>query len=110
MKSLTAPELRKRLTDGQEIALIDVREEGAFSREHLFLAACIPLSHLEFRAPRMVPRRTVPVVVTDHGPSDKGLAERAAVRLAEMGYSDVSVLVGGTAGWRAEGGTGVDFR
>lgn len=103
MKSLTAPELRARLTDGREIALIDVREEGAFSREHLFLAACIPLSHLEFRAPRMVPRRTVPVVVTDHGPSDKGLAERGAVRLAEMGYSDVSVLVGGTAGWRAEG-------
>lgn len=103
MRAITAPDLRTRLTDGQEIALIDVREEGAFSKEHLFLAACIPLSHLEFRAPRMVPRLTVPVVVTDGGPSDNGLAERGAARLAEMGYADISVLVGGTAGWRAEG-------
>jgi len=108
MKQITAPDLRALLKTDAEVALIDVREEGAFSKEHLFLAACIPLSHLEFRCPRMVPRKDVPVVVTDGGPADEdrslgSLSERAAARLAEMGYADVSVLVGGTAGWRAEG-------
>jgi rhodanese-related sulfurtransferase len=103
MTPIDARALRALLTGGGEIALIDVREEGAFSKEHIFLGSCIPLSHLEFRAPNLMPRRTVPVVVTDGGPKDDGLAERAARRLGEMGYGDVSVLTGGVAGWRAEG-------
>lgn len=103
MREIDAKELRRLLKAGGEVALVDAREEGAFSKEHIFLGSCIPLSHLEFRAPALVPRRTVPVVVTDGGPKDDGLAARAAARLAEMGYSDVAVLTGGIAGWRAEG-------
>lgn len=103
MKQITATDLRSLLKGGGEIALMDAREEGAFSKEHIFLGSVIPLSHLEFRAPALIPRQSVPVVVTDGGPNDDGLAERAASRLGEMGYTDVSVLTGGVAGWRAEG-------
>lgn len=103
MRQIAATALRDALKGGGEIALMDAREEGAFSKEHIFLGSCIPLSHLEFRAAALIPRRSVPVVVTDGGPGDDGLAERAAARLTEMGYSDVSVLTGGVAGWRAEG-------
>ena len=103
MKQIDAKELRRLVKAGGETALVDVREEGAFSKEHIFLGSCIPLSHLEFRMPALVPRRTVPVVVTDGGPKDGGLADRAAARLAEMGYTDIAVLTGGVAGWRAEG-------
>lgn len=103
MNNVNAGQLRSMLTDGAEIALIDVREEGAFSKEHIFLGSCIPLSHLEMRVASLVPRPSVRMVVTDGGPKDDGLAERAAARLGEMGYGDVAVLTGGVAGWRAEG-------
>lgn len=103
MRQISSAELRALLKGGGEIALMDAREEGAFSKEHIFLGSCIPLSHMEMRAPALIPRKTVPVVVTDGGPKDNGLAERAAARLGQMGYTDASVLTGGVAGWRAEG-------
>jgi rhodanese-related sulfurtransferase len=103
MTIIDAEELRQRLRAGDEIALADVREEGAFSKAHIFLGSCVPLSHLEFRAGVLIPRRTTPVVLTDGGPDDGGLSHRAADRLAAMGYSDVAVLDGGIAGWNAAG-------
>lgn len=100
---VTPAALHTMLQDGDELALIDVREEGAFSRDHLFLAACVPLSHLELRIDALVPRRTVRLVVTDDGADDRGLAQRGAQRLRALGYTSVTVLDGGTAAWRAAG-------
>ena len=34
----------------------------------------------------------------------EGLAERAAAKLADLGYSDIAILAGGCAGWKASGG------
>lgn len=93
-------QLRGRLHDGGEIAIVDAREEGSFHERHLLMASCLPLSRLEPVAPALLPRRSAPIVVCDAG---EGLAERAAVRLIEGGYSDVSVLAGGVAAWAAAG-------
>ena len=35
------------LLDGQELAVLDAREQGVYFDSHLFHAACIPLSSLE---------------------------------------------------------------
>ena len=100
---LTAPSLlRAWLLDGQELALLDAREQGVFFQEHLFHAACIPLSHIEAELPRLVPRRDVRTVWCDDGSS--GLAEQAAERSTVLGWTNVSVLAGGTAAWAADGG------
>jgi len=88
------------LADGGELALLDVREELAFSESHLLLARSAPLSRLELRAPTLVPRRAARVVLVDGG---EGLAERAARVLLRHGYTDVHVLEGGTRGWAAAG-------
>ena len=48
MHRLANADLRAALKSHDEIALIDVREEGVFSRAHIFLGSCIPLSQLEF--------------------------------------------------------------
>jgi rhodanese-related sulfurtransferase len=93
-------ELRRRYQTGGEIAIVDAREEGGFHERHLLMASCLPLSRLEMIAPRLLPRRSAPVVVCDDG---EGLAERAAARLIEGGYSDVSVLTGGVEAWEAAG-------
>src|SRR5437667_12804158 len=94
--SVTPAELRKRYQSGSEIAIVDAREEGSFHERHLLMASCLPLSRLELIAPGLLPRRSAPVVVCHAG---EGLAERAAARLIEGGYSDVSVLAGGVKGW-----------
>jgi len=99
-RSITAAELRRRYQAGREIAIIDAREEAVFHERHLLMASCLPLSRLELIAPGLLPRRSAPIVVTDDG---EGLAERAAARLAEGGYTDVSVLEGGVKAWEAAG-------
>ena len=93
--------LRARLTHGDgELALLDVREQGAFARAHILLASNAPLSRFEIDVPRLVPRRATPVVLCDGG---DGRAERAAAILARHGYSDLAVLEGGVEGWREAG-------
>ena len=100
VKSITARELKSMLHDGDEIAVLDVREEGVFAKRHLLLAASAPLSRLEIRAPLLVPRRATRVVLCD---GNEGLAQRAAPRLAQHGYSHLAVLAGGVDAWAAQG-------
>jgi rhodanese-related sulfurtransferase len=98
--SITAAEVRRRYQSSGEIAIVDAREEGVFHDRHLLMASCLPLSRLELLAPGLLPRRSTPVVVCDAG---EGLAERAARRLVEGGYNDVSVLEGGVEAWEKAG-------
>src|SRR5215831_15765943 len=98
--SITPVELRNRLGSGGEIAIVDAREEGSFHDRHLLMASCLPLSRLEQIATALLPRRSAPIVVCDDG---EGLAERAAARLLQGGYTDVSGLAGGVAAWPAAG-------
>nr|WP_276538190.1 rhodanese-related sulfurtransferase [Burkholderia multivorans] len=86
-----------------EIALIDVREEDPYAQGHPLWAANFPLSRLELDAWTRIPRRDTPIVV--YGEADgEDLAPRAAATLARLGYTDVRLLDGGLAGWRAAGG------
>jgi rhodanese-related sulfurtransferase len=101
--NITPQQLRGRLHDGGEIAIVDAREEGSFHHRHLLMAACLPLSRLELIAPGLLPRRAAPVVVCDDDGRGGGLAERAAARLIAGGWSDVSVLAGGVSAWEAAG-------
>ena len=98
--NITPQQLRARLLERKELALVDVRETGTYSKSHLLWAATIPLSRLEVMFPALVPRSTVPVVLCDAG---EGLAQTAATRLVGFGYTDVAVLEGDTHGWEAAG-------
>ena len=87
-----ADALRAALQGGEEIALLDVREEAAFGPEHILLAVHLPLSRLELRAAWLVPRRNTRIVLCDGAGEE--LAERAAGILEGHGYSRVAVLDG----------------
>ena len=95
------------LRDGGEMALLDVREEGVFSEEgHPFFANSLPLSRLELMIRDLVPRQLARIVVYDGGPGEfdaEGLADRAATRLALMGYRNLAVMAGGARAWAAAG-------
>jgi rhodanese-related sulfurtransferase len=94
--------LKSWLHDGGEIALLDVREHGQYGEAHLFYGIPLPFSRLEIDAPRLVPRRGVRTVVYDEGDGSE-VAERAAARLAALGYTHVHVLQGGARAWKAAG-------
>ncbi len=96
-----AATLKTWLHDGEEIALFDVREHGQYGQSHLFYGIPLPYSRLELDAARLAPRQSVRLVVYDDDGS--GAAPLAAQRFTALGYSDVQVLKGGTAGWQAAG-------
>jgi len=101
IKTISAQQLRHMLDDGKELALLDVREEGVYSRDgHLLLVSNVPLSVLELRVSTLVPRKATRIVVCDGG---EGGAALAAERLVKGSYADVAVLTGGTPAWAAAG-------
>jgi rhodanese-related sulfurtransferase len=86
--------------DGKELAILDPREEGTYGQGHLLHAVNTPLSKLELNIDSLVPRRSTRIVLADGG---EGTAERAAVRLKELGYTDIAVLDGGSRAWKQAG-------
>jgi rhodanese-related sulfurtransferase len=100
-RRLDPASLRAELDDGGEIALLDLREEGAFSTKgHPFFAVPAPLGRLELLLDRLVPRQGTRIVLTD---ADGSLLDDGAQRLRALGYSNVAVLAGGAAAWAAAG-------
>src|SRR5512147_2787720 len=102
-RTITPAQLQELLVAGGELALLDVREQGVHYQGHPFFASCLPLSRLELMVEDLIPRLTVPVILVDGGDGDD-LAERAVAKLGQLGYTDVSILANGCAGWRANGG------
>ncbi|MBN8873767.1 MAG: thiosulfate sulfurtransferase [Rhodospirillales bacterium] len=100
MQLIDAPTLRGWIGDGAELALLDAREDGEFGTGHLFWAVPCGLARREIRARALLPRPGVRVCCVDDG---RGLAERLAEWLESVGYTDVSVLRGGTKAWAEAG-------
>ena len=99
--SIDGAEVRTVLRSGREIALIDLRPEATFAAGHPLFAASMPLDTLELEAPARLPRLHVPIVVYGEREVD---TLTGVARLAELGYTAISILSGGLAGWVASGG------
>lgn len=103
---ISCAQLHQKLRSSAELALIDVREIAPYSNGHILFAVALPLARLELMVADLIPRKSAPIVVCDGGSEDSenpALGERAATRLAQLGYTDVSVLTGGTTEWQAQG-------
>lgn len=100
MKSIDVATLREWLRDRDEIAFLDVREEGQHGAGHPLLAANLPYSRLELLIGQLVPRHGCRIVLLDDG---DGVVEKAARRLAAIGYSALHSLQGGVHAWSAAG-------
>ncbi|HKX11489.1 MAG TPA: rhodanese-like domain-containing protein [Stellaceae bacterium] len=98
--TVDARQVKAMLRDGDELALLDVREEGVFARSHVLFATPLPLSRLELGLAALVPRRSTRIVLIDNA---DGLADRAAALMTRLGYQSLSTLKGGIAAWRDAG-------
>ena len=103
MTDIDSSTLRRALHDGDEIAFLDVREQGEFGQCHLFHANNTPLSRIELEVPRLVPRRRNRIMLTSAGMPD--LCEAAAAVLRGLGYTEVRVCPDDPEAWEAAGFT-----
>jgi len=97
---VTPHDIRNALLARQELALFDLRDEHAFAGGHPLFAAQLPPDRIAVEIERRVPRKATPIVIYDDG---EGLIEAGGRTLASLGYTNVSVLKGGLAGWRDAG-------
>jgi molybdopterin/thiamine biosynthesis adenylyltransferase/rhodanese-related sulfurtransferase len=81
-------------------ALIDVREPDEHAQGMIAGTLHIPRGFLELRIERNVPDRGTPVVIYCASGTRSVLAARS---LGELGYTNVSSLVGGFTGWKRAG-------
>src|SRR5580700_4347221 len=100
MQRINAKTLHAWLANGQELALLDAREDGEFGASHLFWAVPCGLANREIRARALLPRLATRICCVDDG---RGLAEQLAAWLEGIGCTDVAVLDGGTKAWEAAG-------
>lgn len=101
VQSIRPAVLKSWLHDGNEIALLDVREHGEYGEAHLFYAVSTPYSKLEAEAARMVKRKSVRIVLVDE---DGGaLVQHAAQKLLAQGYQSIHLLEAGVQGWKKAG-------
>ena len=99
-KTIAASQVKEWLSDGHEIALADVRENGQYGDGHPFFAVSLPYSIFEKRLIETVPNPGVRLVLYDNA---DGMAGLAAARAEQLGYSNVAVMDGGAAAWQAAG-------
>jgi len=94
-------ELERRLSAGERITLLDVRQPDEFSSPpgHLPGAINVPLAGLPDRTAELA-RSKQPIVVVCK--TDRRSA-RAAAELLAAGLKDVAVLRGGTDDWHSRG-------
>jgi rhodanese-related sulfurtransferase len=98
---IESDELQRRLTAGDHVMLLDVRQPDEFTSPpgHLPGAVNVPLAELADRTPGLA-RRKQPIIVVCK--TDRRSA-RAAAELLAAGLRDVAVLRGGTDGWHQRG-------
>ena len=66
MRLIQPADLKPLFRAPGELAPLDLREEGPFSRGHLLHARCLPLSRMEMRVRDLVPRPSTPIVHTSN--------------------------------------------
>jgi rhodanese-related sulfurtransferase len=98
--TVSAVELRRRLADGEDVRLVDVRTAAEFETGHIPASYHVPLDALnehreEFRG------INVPVVLVCQSGNR---AAQAADSLGQAGMANVGILDGGIARWIANGG------
>lgn len=102
-KEIDARAVKARLSEPGEIAFLDVREAGPYSEGHPFFSVPLAYSRLELDIERLVPCRSVMMVLFDQ--SGEGVAAKAAKRAEAMGYTNVHVMTGGAEAWQKAGYT-----
>ena len=104
LAEVTVAQLSERIADGQQVLLLDVREDAEVRAGMLAHAMHIPLAQLSERCAELDPEG-VWIVYCKAGKRSAA----AAQQLSRRGFRSVANLVGGFDAWRASGGAVAGF-
>jgi rhodanese-related sulfurtransferase len=97
IKQLTAIELKTKIQDKESLFLLDVREPFEYEHAHIADSVLIPLNQIPQRLQELDFDKEI-VVICHHGMRSM----QAANFLTQVGFKQVSNLVGGVDTWSLE--------
>jgi len=97
IKEIGIDEVKEKLDNGDKFALVDVREESEFAKDHLPGALHLGKGIIERDIETRVPDLNTPTILYCGGGFRSALA---ADNLQKMGYKNVLSMDGGIRGWR----------
>lgn len=100
IKETNVDEVKRKLDGGEKFALVDVREESEFAKDHLPGAIHLGKGVIERDVEASVPDLNTPMVLYCGGGFRSALA---ADNLQKMGYTSVFSMDGGIRAWRERG-------
>ena len=100
IRETNVDEVKARLDRGEKFALIDVREESEYAKDHLPGAIHLGKGVIERDIEQRVPDPKAPVILYCGGGFRSALS---ADNLQKMGYTNVLSMDGGVRGWREKG-------
>jgi rhodanese-related sulfurtransferase len=100
IRETSVDEVKARLDRGEQLAIIDVREESEYARDHLVGAVHLGKGILERDVEKRFPDPDVELILYCGGGFRSALA---ADNLQKMGYTNVVSMDGGIRDWRSKG-------
>ncbi|MBB6219454.1 rhodanese-like domain-containing protein [Rhizobium leguminosarum] len=98
LKTISRDTFRNWLGDGEELAVLDIRDPAVVGYASPLFATNLPAERLTKELGHFVPRKVVRTVLADGG---EGAAARLADELAVSGWPNVFALDGGIPAWTA---------
>ena len=100
--STTCDELRRKIDNRDEFALVDALPPMSYAHSHLPGAINLPPDRVDASVVRRLPDRSIEIVVYCANPDCESSVETAQ-RLQALGYTNVRHYAGGKDEWRSEG-------
>jgi rhodanese-related sulfurtransferase len=94
IKTISSPELKEKMENGEQIVLVDCREQNEWDAGHIPGAVFIPLGEFPERKDELNPGATIIIQCRSGARS-----MRACQFLASEGYEDLANLEGGIIDW-----------
>jgi rhodanese-related sulfurtransferase len=100
IREISVEETMERMNSGDELQLIDVREDNEWEKGHARSALHLGKGIIERDIERIVPNKGMELILYCGGGYRSALAAEA---LQRMGYYDVSSMAGGWRAWKEAG-------
>ena len=100
VKETNVPGVKKRLDAGEQLILVDTREDSEWARGHIPGAVHLSKGVIERDIEKTIPDRSAAIVLYCGGGFRSALA---ADNLQKMGYTNVLSMDGGWRGWTEAG-------
>ena len=101
IEEIQPTEAAAELDSGDDVAIVDVREQAEFDERHIEGAIHVPRSYLESRFEQFVPDRSQRIILYCASGIRSALAAKTLAE--DLGYEDVSSMAGGITLWRDRG-------